>query len=86
MVNILFCVYYQSILREWIAYLITFLRSFALYLAALLFKGTLFKGEAVPFVMELPNYRMPGVKNASGVLAAALFTRSRASPSAGGPT
>ncbi len=32
-------------------------------LAALLFKGTLFKGEAVPFVMELPNYRMPGVKN-----------------------
>lgn len=36
MVNILFCVYYQSILREWIAYLITFLRSFALYLAALL--------------------------------------------------
>ena len=32
-------------------------------LAALLFKGTLFKGEAVPFVMELPNYRMPGAKN-----------------------
>ncbi|MBR5228666.1 MAG: ferrous iron transport protein B [Firmicutes bacterium] len=30
---------------------------------ALLFKGVLFKGEAVPFVMELPNYRMPGAKN-----------------------
>ncbi len=28
-------------------------------LAALLYKKTLFKGEAVPFVMELPNYRMP---------------------------
>ncbi len=32
-------------------------------LVALLFKKTLFKGEAVPFVMELPNYRLPGVKN-----------------------
>ena len=32
-------------------------------LAALLFKKTMFKGEAVPFVMELPNYRMPGAKN-----------------------
>ncbi len=32
-------------------------------LAALLYKGTLFRGEAVPFVMELPNYRMPGIKN-----------------------
>ena len=32
-------------------------------LVALLFKGTLFKGEAVPFIMELPNYRMPGAKN-----------------------
>ena len=32
-------------------------------LAALLFKGTIFKGEAVPFVMELPNYRLPGAKN-----------------------
>ena len=29
-------------------------------LVALLYKGTLFKGEAVPFVMELPNYRLPG--------------------------
>lgn len=32
-------------------------------LMALIFKKTSFKGEAVPFVMELPNYRMPGVKN-----------------------
>ena len=28
-----------------------------------LMKNTVFKGEAVPFVMELPNYRMPGAKN-----------------------
>ena len=32
-------------------------------LMAFLMKGTLFKGEAVPFVMELPNYRVPGIKN-----------------------
>ena len=32
-------------------------------IVALLYKGTLFKGEAVPFVMELPNYRLPGMKN-----------------------
>ena len=37
-------------------------------LIALLFKGTIFRGEAVPFVMELPNYRMPGVKNVSQLL------------------
>lgn len=30
---------------------------------AILMKATAFKGEAVPFVMELPNYRMPGAKN-----------------------
>jgi len=30
---------------------------------ALLFKNTIFKGEAVPFVMELPNYRMPSAGN-----------------------
>ena len=30
---------------------------------ALISKNTVFKGEAVPFVMELPNYRMPGAKN-----------------------
>ena len=32
-------------------------------LAALLYKHTLFKGEVVPFVMELPNYRLPGAIN-----------------------
>ncbi|MCR5237848.1 MAG: ferrous iron transport protein B [Lachnospiraceae bacterium] len=32
-------------------------------LIALLYKRTLFKGEAVPFVMELPNYRLPAPKN-----------------------
>ena len=37
-------------------------------LMALIFKKTLFKGEAVPFVMELPNYRMPGVKNVMQLL------------------
>ena len=37
-------------------------------LVALLFKKTLFKGEAVPFVMELPNYRLPTLKNTSQLL------------------
>lgn len=37
-------------------------------LMALLMKGTMFKGEAVPFVMELPNYRMPGAKNVAMLL------------------
>lgn len=37
-------------------------------LTALLFKSTLFKGEAVPFVMELPNYRLPGVRNVAQLL------------------
>ena len=32
-------------------------------LVAFLFKNTLFKGEAVPFVMELPNYRLPSPRN-----------------------
>ncbi len=35
---------------------------------ALLLKGTVFQGEAVPFVMELPNYRMPGAKNVGHLL------------------
>ena len=35
---------------------------------AFLLKGTLFKGEAVPFVMELPNYRLPGLKNVAQLL------------------
>ena len=37
-------------------------------LVALIFKNTLFRGEAVPFVMELPNYRMPGMKNVGQLL------------------
>lgn len=37
-------------------------------LMALLMRGTMFKGEAVPFVMELPNYRMPGAKNVGQLL------------------
>ena len=37
-------------------------------LMALLLKKTLFSGEPVPFVMELPNYRMPGAKNVALLL------------------
>ncbi len=37
-------------------------------LVALLFRKTLFRGEPVPFVMELPNYRMPGAKNVGQLL------------------
>ena len=37
-------------------------------LMALLLKKTMFRGEAVPFVMELPNYRLPGARNVSQLL------------------
>ena len=37
-------------------------------LMALVTKNSVFKGEAVPFVMELPNYRMPGIKNVAQLL------------------
>ena len=37
-------------------------------LMALLYRNTMFKGEPVPFVMELPNYRLPGLKNVSQLL------------------
>ena len=37
-------------------------------LAALLFKKTLFRGEAVPFVMELPNYRLPSARSVTQLL------------------
>ena len=37
-------------------------------LVALLYKKTLFKGEAVPFVMELPNYRLPSLRNVMQLL------------------
>ncbi len=36
--------------------------------AAFIFKGTLFRGEAVPFVMELPNYRIPSPRNVAQLL------------------
>lgn len=37
-------------------------------LTAMIAKNTAFKGAAVPFVMELPNYRLPGVKNVARLL------------------
>ena len=37
-------------------------------IAALLYKNSLFKGDPVPFVMELPNYRLPGLRNVSQLL------------------
>jgi len=37
-------------------------------LAALIYRKIFFKGEAIPFVMELPNYRLPGLKNVSLLL------------------
>ncbi|MDO4344308.1 MAG: ferrous iron transport protein B [Eubacteriales bacterium] len=37
-------------------------------LVAVLSKNSIFKGEAVPFVMELPNYRLPGIKNVARLL------------------
>ena len=45
-----------------------FLGIFVGIVTALIFKNTMFKGEAVPFVMELPNYRMPGAKNVALLL------------------
>ena len=37
-------------------------------LVAFLYRSTLFQGEPVPFVMELPNYRLPGTKNVAQLL------------------
>ncbi len=37
-------------------------------LVALLMRSTMFSGEAVPFVMELPNYRMPSARNVAQML------------------
>ena len=45
-----------------------FLGIFVGIITALISKKTVFKGEAVPFVMELPNYRMPGAKNVARLL------------------
>ena len=36
--------------------------------SASVMRKTMFKGDAVPFVMELPNYRMPGAKNVTQLL------------------
>ncbi len=47
----------------WIMTALYFLAIIVGILVALLFKKTLFRGEAVPFVMELPNYRLPRPKN-----------------------
>ncbi len=47
----------------WIITCLYLLGILAAIVLAFFFKKTLFRGEAVPFVMELPNYRMPGVKN-----------------------
>ncbi|MBQ7614773.1 MAG: ferrous iron transport protein B [Butyrivibrio sp.] len=55
-----------------------FLGVFVGIVIAVIYKSTLFKGEAVPFVMELPNYRMPGAKNVIRLLwdkAKDFFTR-----------
>ncbi len=37
-------------------------------LVAFVYRATLFRGEAVPFVMELPNYRLPGLRNVAQLL------------------
>ena len=45
-----------------------FLGIFTGILMALVMKKTMFRGEAVPFVMELPNYRLPGARNVCQLL------------------
>lgn len=53
------------------AFVMIFLYVFGILIGiifALILKGSLFKGEPVPFVMELPNYRMPGAKNVCQLL------------------
>ena len=54
---------------KWLIMLGLYLLGIILGIAmALIFKSTLFRGGAVPFVMELPNYRLPGAKNVSRLL------------------
>ena len=49
---------------SWLVILLLYFLSILVgILVAFLFKKTLFRGEAVPFVMELPNYRMPGMRS-----------------------
>ena len=52
----------------WLIVLLYFLSILVGILVALVFKKTLFRGEAVPFVMELPNYRLPSWKNVMQLL------------------
>ena len=50
--------------KTWLVVTLLYLLGIVLgILTALVFKKTLFKGEAVPFVMELPNYRLPSPRN-----------------------
>ena len=56
----------NAFFREWSWLIISGLYLFGILagiLIALFYKKTLFRGEAVPFVMELPNYRLPGAGN-----------------------
>ncbi len=56
----------SSFFPEYSALLVTAIYAFGILmgiLMALVSKKTVFRGEAVPFVMELPNYRLPGLKN-----------------------
>ena len=48
--------------------LLYFVGIFIGVLVTLIYKNTIFKGEAVPFIMELPSYRMPSIKNVSQLL------------------
>ena len=53
------------------AFVMAFLYLFGIFmgiLTAVVFNKTMFRGETVPFVMELPNYRMPGAKNVAQLL------------------
>ncbi|MBQ6380378.1 MAG: ferrous iron transport protein B [Clostridia bacterium] len=59
MLSALFFPHYQALVMV-LLYLIGVLTG---VLTAVISKKTVFKGEAVPFVMELPNYRIPGLKN-----------------------
>ncbi len=54
---------------DWLVVLLLYVFGIVMgILASVLYKKTLFRGEAVPFVMELPNYRLPGAKNVARLL------------------
>ena len=55
--------------KSWLVITLLYLLGIVIgILIALLYKKTIFRGEAVPFVMELPNYRLPGAKNVTHLL------------------